>query len=93
MAWSVIRKLYRLFKVSTKSKYSQQFYVLLKGEGIQDPQMNRKGRRTRKSRSEAKANKQRKRSTVADTEMKLSVRNLDKKQRTQIQEEEVSKIL
>lgn len=66
----------------------------MKGEGIQDPQINRKGRRTRKSRSEAKANKQRKRSTVADTELKLSVRNFDKKkQRTQIQEEEVCKIL
>ena len=55
--------------------------------------MSRKGRRTRKSRSEAEANKQRKHSSVADTELNLSVRNLDKKQRTQIQEEEVSKIL
>ena len=64
----------------------------MKGEGIQDPQINRKGRRTKKSRSEAEANKQRKRSSVADTEMNLSVRNLDKKkQRTQIQEEEVVK--
>ena len=65
----------------------------MKGEGIQEPQINRKGRRTRKSRSEAEANKQRKRSSVADTELNLSVRNLDKKkQRTQIQEE-VCKIL
>ena len=27
LAWSVIRKLYRLFKVSTKMKYSQHFYL------------------------------------------------------------------
>ena len=52
--------------------------------------MKRIGQRTWKSRSEAEANKERKRS-IADTEIN---RNLEmKKQRTQIQEKEVCEIL